>query len=76
MYVTLRIGKYVQQQILCFLLQLLMHFVTIAIEVFLLFCRPPNVFEVIAGGLWNDSTFNPIAPASNYHLDFQMATDC
>jgi hypothetical protein len=52
-----------------------MHFVTIAIEVFLLVCRPPNVFEVIAG-LWNDSTFNPIAPASNYHLDFQMATDC
>ena len=45
--------------------------------VFFLFLvyRPPNVFEAIAE-LWNDSTFNPIAPASACHLDFQMATDC
>jgi hypothetical protein len=38
-------------------------------------CRPPTVFEVIAE-LWNDSSFNPLAPASECHADFQMATDC
>jgi hypothetical protein len=49
---------------------------TIAVVFFvLLVIRPPNVFEAIAE-LWNDSTFNPLAPASACHLDFQMATDC
>jgi hypothetical protein len=38
-------------------------------------CRPPTVFEVIAE-LWNSSAFNPIAPASDCHFDFQLATDC
>ncbi len=38
-------------------------------------CRPPTVFEVIAE-LWNSSAFNPIAPASECHFDFQFATDC
>jgi hypothetical protein len=37
--------------------------------------RPPNVFEVIAQ-LWNCPSFNPVAPASECHLDFQLATDC
>ena len=37
--------------------------------------RPPTVFEVISD-LWNSSTFNPIAPASECHFDFQEATDC
>jgi hypothetical protein len=33
------------------------------------------VFEVIAE-LWNSSEFNPIAPPSDCHIDFQVATDC
>ena len=37
--------------------------------------RPPTVFEAIAD-LWNDESFSPTAPASDCHLDFQMATDC
>ena len=37
--------------------------------------RPPNVFEVIAQ-LWNCPSFNHVAPASECHLDFQLATDC
>jgi hypothetical protein len=38
-------------------------------------CRPPTVFEAISEK-WNDSAFNPIAPPSECHADFQMATDC
>lgn len=38
-------------------------------------CKQLDVFEVIAE-LWNDSSFNPIAPESDCHLDYQTATDC
>ncbi len=41
----------------------------------LCFRRPPTVFEVIAE-LWNNPSFNPVAPPSECHLDFQLATDC
>jgi hypothetical protein len=37
--------------------------------------RPPTVFEVKAE-LWNSSKFNPVAPPSDCHLDFQGATLC
>lgn len=37
--------------------------------------RPPTVFEVISD-LWNSSAFNPVAPASECHFDFQEATNC
>jgi hypothetical protein len=33
------------------------------------------VFEVISE-LWNCSEFNPVAPPSDCHFDFQVATDC
>lgn len=33
------------------------------------------MFEVIAE-LWNDASFNPIAPPLECHPDFQVATDC
>ena len=34
--------------------------------------RPPNVLKLIADH-WNDSTFNPTAPASNCHHDYLCA---
>jgi hypothetical protein len=34
-----------------------------------------TVFEVI-GEMWNCRTFNPVAPPSTCHIDFQTATDC
>ena len=37
--------------------------------------RPPTVFEVIAE-LFHSSDFNPIAPSSDCHFDFQAATPC
>jgi hypothetical protein len=37
--------------------------------------RPQTLFEEIAE-LWNSSAFNPVAPASECHLDFLSATDC
>ena len=37
--------------------------------------RPPTVFEAIAE-LWNSAHFNPIAPASECHVDFVSAIDC
>ena len=37
--------------------------------------RPRTVFEVIAE-LWNSSAFNPVALASECHLNFLSATDC
>ncbi|KAI2508206.1 hypothetical protein MHU86_6257 [Fragilaria crotonensis] len=37
--------------------------------------RPPTVFEVISD-LWNSNDFNPIAPASECHVDFSSAIDC
>ena len=33
------------------------------------------MFKVIAD-LWNSSEFNPIAPPSDCHFNFQVATDC
>ena len=39
------------------------------------FSRPQTVFELIAQ-LWNDSSFNPTAPASDCHSDYQSAVDC
>jgi hypothetical protein len=72
MHVIPKIGKFVRQPALCFLLHLCSWQVANDCRHV---CRPPNVFEVIAE-LWNDSTFNPIAPASDCHLDFQRATDC
>jgi hypothetical protein len=39
------------------------------------FSRPKTVFEVITE-LWNSSEFNPIAPPSDCHFDFQVVTDC
>ncbi len=41
----------------------------------LLFYRPQTVFELVAQ-LWNDSSFNPTAPASDCHSDYQTAVDC
>ena len=37
--------------------------------------RPKTVFEVIAE-MWNSRTYNPVAPPSTCHIDFQTATDC
>jgi hypothetical protein len=37
--------------------------------------RPNNAFEVIAE-LWNSSDYNPVAPPSDCHADFQTATVC
>ncbi|KAI2510573.1 hypothetical protein MHU86_3841 [Fragilaria crotonensis] len=37
--------------------------------------RPPTVFEVMSD-LWNSNDFNPIAPASECHVDFMNAIDC
>jgi hypothetical protein len=37
--------------------------------------RPKTVFEVIAE-LWNSPDYNPVAPPSDCHMDFQMATVC
>ena len=37
--------------------------------------RPPTVFEVIVE-LWNSSEFNPVAPPSDCHVDFQDAIPC
>ncbi len=37
--------------------------------------RPKTVFEVIAE-MWNSRTYNPVAPPSTCHIDFQKATDC
>ena len=37
--------------------------------------RPKTVFEVIAE-LWNSPDYNPVAPPSDCHVDFQTATDC
>ena len=37
--------------------------------------RPKTVFEVIAE-MWNSHTYNPVAPPSTCHFDFQTATDC
>ena len=37
--------------------------------------RPPTVFEVISD-LWNSADFNPIASASECHVDFMVAIDC
>ena len=34
-----------------------------------------TVFEVIAD-MWNSRTYNPVAPPSTCHIDFQTATDC
>ena len=51
---------------------------TAVIILIYLFCflstrRPPTVFELILQ-LWNSSDFNPVAPPSVCHFDFQMAT--
>ncbi|KAI2506748.1 hypothetical protein MHU86_7643 [Fragilaria crotonensis] len=37
--------------------------------------RPKTVFEVISD-LWNSPEFNPIAPASDCHVDYVSATIC
>lgn len=37
--------------------------------------RPKTVFEVIAE-LWNSPDYNPVAPPSDCHVDFHMATVC
>lgn len=37
--------------------------------------RPKTVFEVIAE-MWNSRTYNPVAPPSTCHIDFQTAIDC
>ena len=37
--------------------------------------RPKTVFEVVAE-LWNSPDYNPVAPTSDCHTDFQMATVC
>ena len=37
--------------------------------------RPKTVFEVVAD-LWNSPDFNPVAPASDCHIDFHTATIC
>ena len=37
--------------------------------------RPQTVFEVISD-MWNSPDFNPVAPASECHSDFQSATIC
>jgi hypothetical protein len=75
MHVIPKIGKSMRRQTMFFLLHG-SNLLTIAVVFFLfLVYRPPDVFEAIAE-FWNDSTFNPIAPASACHLDFQMATDC
>ncbi|KAI2491806.1 hypothetical protein MHU86_22745 [Fragilaria crotonensis] len=37
--------------------------------------RPKTVFELICD-MWNSSAFNPVAPPSECHFDFQTATDC
>ena len=37
--------------------------------------RPLTVFEVMSN-LWNSDEFNPIAPASECHVDFLSAIDC
>jgi hypothetical protein len=37
--------------------------------------RPPTAFEMIADR-WNDAAFNPVAPASTCHEDFETAIDC
>jgi hypothetical protein len=39
------------------------------------FHRPKTVFEVISE-LWNSPDFNPVAPASECHVDFVSATVC
>ena len=41
----------------------------------LLLYRPMTVFETIAD-LWNSSEFNPVAPASDCHVDFHTAINC
>ncbi len=38
-------------------------------------CRPLTVFEVMAD-MWNSEDFNPVAPASECHIDFLNAIDC
>jgi hypothetical protein len=41
----------------------------------LCFYRPQTVFELVAQ-LWNDSSFNPTAPVSDCHSNYQSAVDC
>ncbi|KAI2501970.1 hypothetical protein MHU86_12523 [Fragilaria crotonensis] len=38
--------------------------------------RPKTVFKVISDLLWNSPEFNPIAPASDCHVDYVIATIC
>ena len=37
--------------------------------------RPQTVFELVSD-MWNSPDFNPVAPASECHSDFQSATIC